>query len=283
MDIAEINALDATIKQAVNEKIAVLEERFGADIVFYYGQIYDSMTSVYRDLVQTLSEEGKSPEKRLVIFLNTPGGSVETVEKYASINRRLYDEVYFVVPEQAMSAGTVFCLSGDKIYMDYASSLGPIDPQIFNGERYVPALGYLDKIQELVDKANSGIPLNAVDLFFLQRQDMAFLRMCEQQKTLTIDLIEKWLVEYKFKDLAQSESEKAWNAKEIAKELGNNTKWLSHGRYIGIEELKEIGLEVDDYSNDKKLTDAIRGYNDLLMAYIRRGNIQVFLNSRLYF
>lgn len=283
MDIAEVNALDATIKQAVNEKIAVLEKTFEADILFYYGQIYDSMTPVYRDIVQTLSEGGDSLQKRLVIFLNTPGGSVETVEKYAFINRHFYNEVYFVVPEQAMSAGTVFCLSGDKIYMDFASSLGPIDPQIFNGERYVPALGYLDKIQELVDKSNRGILLNAVDLFFLQRQDTAFLRLCEQQKTLTIDLIEKWLVEYKFKDLSQSEREKAEHAKKIAKQLGDNTKWLSHGRYISIEQLKEIGLEVDDYSNDKKLTDAIRGYNDLLMAYIRRGNVQVFMNSKLYF
>ena len=27
-----------------------------------------------------------------------------------------------------MSAGTIWCMSADKIFMDYSSSLGPIDP-----------------------------------------------------------------------------------------------------------------------------------------------------------
>lgn len=43
--------------------------------------------------------------------------------------------------------------SGDKICMDYSSALGPIDPQVFNGELWVPALGYLEKVEELVAKS----------------------------------------------------------------------------------------------------------------------------------
>lgn len=274
MDIAETNPLDATIKRAVNEKIDTLESLFQADVLFYYGQIYDSMIPFYRAVIQGLQEDNKS-HSRLVIFLNTPGGSVEVTEKFADINRKFYNEVYFVVPNQAMSAGTVFCMSGDKIYMDYASSLGPIDPQVFNGERYVPALGYLDKIQEFVDKVQKGESLNQVDLFFLQRQDMAFLRMCEQQRELTVDLIKKWLVKYQSKDdeLAQ----------HIAKELGDNSKWFSHGRFINLDILREMGLNIDDYSKDRNLSDAIRGYNDLLLSYISRTNTTAFLNSRIYF
>ena len=47
-----------------------------------------------------------------------------------------------------MSAGTILCMSGDKIFMDYASILGPIDPQVPTPDTgdYVPALGYLDKV-----------------------------------------------------------------------------------------------------------------------------------------
>ena len=40
------------------------------------------------------------------------------------------DVVAFVsAPDRAMSAGTIFALSADRIMMDYFSCLGPIDPQ----------------------------------------------------------------------------------------------------------------------------------------------------------
>jgi len=285
MDLAEVNALDATIKQNVIEKIMALEDFFTADIVFYYGQIYNNVIPLYKKLIHEIYFKSDKKYSRLVIFLNTPGGSVETVEKFADINRNFYKEVYFIVPEQAMSAGTVFCLSGDKIFMDYASSLGPIDPQIFNGKQYVPALGYLDKIQEFVEKSNSGIPLNSVELFFLQQQDIAFLRLCEQQKSLTVNLIEKWLVEYGFKNNEENLTleEQTQQAKDIAEKLGDNSQWLSHGRYINIKRLKEMGLNIEDYSNDENLSKFIREYNDLLTSYIIRGNMTFFLNSKIYF
>ena len=43
--------------------------------------------------------------------------------------RHHYDIVDFVVPTHAYSAGTIFVMSGDSIYMDYYSRLGPIDPK----------------------------------------------------------------------------------------------------------------------------------------------------------
>ncbi|WP_196606609.1 SDH family Clp fold serine proteinase [Pectinatus frisingensis] len=290
MDYAEVNPLDSTIKQAVSEKLLVLEKEFDADVIFFYGEIYPNSFTIYRSLLEQLNISSDK-HKRLVIFLNTPGGSVETVEKYVNVNRYFYDEVFFVVPDQAMSAGTVFCMSGDKIYMDYSSSLGPIDPQIYNGERYVPALGYLDKIKEMVDKSNKGEPLNAVELFLLQKQDIAFLRLCEQQSSLTVDLIEKWLVEYKFKNWSTHTktkvevtlAEKSEQAKQIAEQLGDNTKWLSHGRCIDINKLNDMGLAIENYSENEHLTDSIRSYNDLLVSYIMRNRMSFFLNSRLYF
>lgn len=58
------------------------------------------------------------------------------------------------MPDYAYSAGTIFCMSGDSIHMDYYSVLGPIDPQVQNKEgKLVTALGYLDKVKELVEKA----------------------------------------------------------------------------------------------------------------------------------
>ncbi len=55
-----------------------------------------------------------------------------------------------------MSAGTIRAMSGDRILMNYTTSLGPVDPQVFNGQRFVPALNYHDKVAELIAKSQSG-------------------------------------------------------------------------------------------------------------------------------
>ena len=48
----------------------------------------------------------------------------------------------------------------DNIYMNYYSTLGPIDPQVPNKEGHlVAALGYLDKINELLEKARHVPPM----------------------------------------------------------------------------------------------------------------------------
>ena len=276
MDITEVNPVYATVKDSVMMKLNKLEKHFKADVIFFYGEIAPNTFSVYRSLIEQLNKnQSDTKDKRLVIFLNTPGGTVETVEQYVEVNRHYYNEVDFVVPDRAMSAGTVFCMSGDKIFMDYSSSLGPIDPQIFNGERYVPAMGYLDKINEYIKKAQQGILLNAVDIFFLQKQDIAFLRLCEQQRDLTVSLIKEWLESYRGVTSVEAEA--------IAKKLGDNSKWLSHGRSIDIKKLTAMGLKIDDYSTDKKLIKLIREYNGLLTTFIQQNNLPFFLNSRLYF
>lgn len=104
-----------------------------------------------------------------------------------------YAEINFIVPDYAYSAGTIFCMSGDSIYMDYSSVLGPIDPQVLNKDKkFVAALGYLDKVNEFIAKAAAGNLTNA-ELIWLKEIDLGELRSFEQARDLTIDLLKKWL------------------------------------------------------------------------------------------
>ena len=285
---------DATIKDLLNKKLSQLETKFKSDVTFYLGEIQPALLRLFRDLIEDLKKDKKSKES-LVIILNTTGGSAEIAEKMVDITRKHYEEVYFIVPDFAMSAGTLFCMSGDKIYMDYSSSLGPIDPQVWNGKQWVPALGYLNKVEDFLKKDRLGT-LTRAEFLILQAQDLAMLSQCEQAKELTITLLKKWLVEYKFKDWTKHESnpdkkgqpvtkqEKEKRAEEIATLLGDNTTWHSHGRMIGIETLrKELKLKIEDFSEDSVLHSLIRSYNDLLTEYIARNNFSLFLHSRKLF
>ncbi len=289
-----MQVFDSTIKDTLAKHLSDLEDRFGADVVFYFGEIHPAYAKPFRDFIETLRAVDR-PMDKLVVFLNTPGGSAETVEKMVEIIRFHYADVSFVVPDYAMSAGTILCMSGDRIYMDYSSSLGPIDPQVFNGKDWVPALGYLDKVDQLLKKAEKGTLTNA-EFLILQGIDLALLSRYEQARDLTVTLLKKWLVEYKFRDwqthgstpelLGQpvTADEKQLRAEEIAKLLGDNKLWHSHGRMIGAATLQRtLRLKIDDYSADTNLRVLIRRYNDLLIEYINRRDFRFFMHSKNHF
>lgn len=280
---------DSTVQDILNERLNKLEEHFKADFLFYHGPITDSLDKPFRDLIEELKSD-PAPRDTLFIILNTPGGSAETVERLVKITRHHYSEVNFIVPDSAYSAGTIFCLSGDKIFMDYSSSLGPIDPQVYNGKNWVPALGYLDKVEELINKSLGGT-ISQAELIMLREQDLAMLRRHEQARDLTIALLKEWLVKYKFKNWNEHKTsggdvtaaEKEQRAMEIARDLGDNKLWHSHGRSIGVAALTHIlKLKIEDYSADRDLTKMIRDYNDLICQYISRNNGEMFFHTKKF-
>ncbi|UKY84522.1 SDH family Clp fold serine proteinase [Elizabethkingia anophelis] len=285
-------ALDFKIHQLLEEKLLELELHFNADILTYYGA-FDGGENVLLRIIEELTADENKKDK-IYIILTTGGGSATVVERLVNILRHHYQEVNFIVPDFAYSAGTIFCMSGDNILMDYFSVLGPIDPQVRNKEnKMVPALGYLDKINELIEKAQNNELSNA-EFIILKDFDLAELRSYQQAKDLTIDLLEKWLVKYKFKNWSEhrtnpdklgqpvTEEEKIQRAKEIGDALSDNKIWKFHGRPINIEALKALRLEIDDYSNLPERRKLIRDYYELVSDYVTSKNYGIFVQTRKF-
>jgi hypothetical protein len=287
-----VAAYDDIIFQVVRDAEAELEKRLDADIVYLNSEMRMNIFAWFREVIEKMAARGADKRKAIAIFLTTTGGQAEVVEKLVEVVRNHYELVYFVVPVAAMSAGTIFCMSGDKIYMDYSSSLGPIDPQVPDreGKFLVPALGHLDKVNEIIDKSRKNT-ITPVEFQWLLAQDLAMLRFYEQARDLSIALLKKWLVQYKFKDWLTHRTnnpgtpvtvaEKETRATEIATLLSNNTHWNSHGRFIGISTLaKECKLHIDDFGKDPDLQKAVRTYNDVLSDYLARVEIRSYLYTR---
>jgi len=79
------------------------------------------------------------------------------------------DCVEFIIPNYAFSAGTVLALSGNEIYMDYFSVLGPTDPQDEGKDgKVIPALGYVERYDELMENARKGTACSAELAILLQ-------------------------------------------------------------------------------------------------------------------
>lgn len=282
---------DDLIFGVVREAEADVEARLDADVIYVNAEIRMNLFAWFREIVEKLAAR---PEKKnaVAIVLTTPGGQAEAAEKLVEVIRHHYGLVYFVVPVAAMSAGTIFCMSGDKIYMDYSSSLGPIDPQVPDreGKFLVPALGHLDKLNELIEKSRNNT-ITPVEFQWMMNQDLAMLRFYEQARDLSVALLERWLVQYKFKDWLTHRThnpgtpvtpeEKQARAREIAELLSNNTHWHSHGRMIGMNTVKDLcRLDIDDFGQDADLQKAVRRYNDTLSEYLSRTEVRTFLYSR---
>jgi len=273
--------LNETIEQALSHYSNLTAQKFKADVFSYIGGILPEYLSPFRSHMENLADRNSKPEN-LAFIIYTAGGVAEVVEKMVDIIRHYYKEVWFVVPDMAMSAGTILCMSGDKIYMDYSSALGPIDPQIPNSEgQLVPALGYLDHVERMIQKSSLGT-LTDAEFAILQNQDLATLRRYEQARDLSVSLLKDWLVKYKFKDWNThssndkkvTEKEKYTRAEKIAQTLSDHKKWHSHGRMIGIETLtKDLRLKIEDYTNNSDLKSTIRQYSDLLLDCVHSRQI----------
>ena len=205
------------------------------------------------------------------IVLETMGGFGEAVEDIVDLIRSKYDRVGMIIPGHAKSAGTIFAMAGDEILMGAGSSLGPIDGQVGSNGKIFSADAFLEGLQKVKQEVEETNKLNPVYIPMLQNISPGEIQSCENIQAFSKHLVTKWLEEYKFKywdkhsngDVVTSD-ERHSRAQCIANELGSQAQWLTHARSIKIDALKNLGLKITDYREDKKLNDAITRYYILL-------------------
>jgi len=173
-------------------------------------------------------------------------------------------------------------MSGDAIHMDYYSRLGPIDPQVQNKDgKWVPALGYLEKYNALIEKAQAGTMTVPEVQLLVDGFDQAELSHYEHARELSVSLLQEWLVKYKFKDWTETETHKKQvtlemkqqRATEIAKDLNNTKKWHTHGRGISRKVLEtDLNLRINDLDSaaEAVLNQKVKEYHSLLMDYMMK-------------
>ncbi len=276
-----------------NESISKI---FDADVLILSTPMLPGVDDVVRAAIEELQDENPNTNN-IAIILETPGGYIEVVERIVAVLRRHYTEVKFVIPSFAYSAGTVLALSGDEIYMDYYSVLGPIDPQFqTDSGDPVPGMGYLAKYRDLVDKINNvdtgkEASVRAELAFLIQKFDPAKLFHIEQSIQHAEALLKDWLPKYKFRNwkmtksrgVKVSEQYKEDRASQIAEKLGDAEHWHSHGRGISMKELAgdDIGLQIEDFGADPQMSAGIRHYFGLFNDYTQKLGAQSAAHTRL--
>ncbi len=268
-----------------------IEESLGCAACSIIGPITPGIDIGVNQMLEAFPIEAREGG-HLAVILDTPGGYVEIVERMVRSLRHFFPRrITFIILDSAMSAGTVFAMSGEEIIMDYFSQLGPIDPQIEKDGRLIPALAYVEKFEELNAKAAEG-NLTSAEYALIEKLDLAELYQFEQAQHLSVDLLEEWLSTYKFSDWKVTESSretvteemKKKRAKHIAMVLSDTKRWRTHGRGISRDVLRseEIKLKITDLEENPELQSQLKSYFSLVQDYMWSRGLARFLHSRYF-
>lgn len=235
-------------------------------------------------------------EKSIDVVLVTPGGSAEQVDKFVTCLRSRFENVGFILPYMALSAGTIFCLSGDELIMDSRAYIGPIDPQVASRDgRYVPAQSINTLINEIQDRgekalANGNNP-NWSDIQILDGLDGKEIGNAINASKLSIELATDYLTNYKFKNWNKhsktgkpvTQDDKIKRANKIAADLCDSSIWKTHSRGITRDmAYSKCRLEIKRPESIIGLNRAIRRFWALTYWMFEKGPVAKIFISENY-
>ena len=197
----------------------------------------------FQEMIRNVGDE----VQEIDLFLATKGGLAEQVERFVDFMRPRFSDVSFLIPSYCMSAGTLFALSGNNIYMTSGACLGPIDPQMVTKTGiYAPAQSLLRLMRMIQSEGQrqieEGKQISWTLIELLDSIDKKELGNAISQTDYSVSIATKYLQNYKLCNL--DESERETKSGEIAKTLADHETWLSHGHSIRSNVLNEIGLDV---------------------------------------
>ena len=193
---------------------------------------------------------GLDRTKGLDLILHTPGGETAATESLVDYLRQMFGiNIRAIVPQLAMSAGTMIACACKEILMGKQSSLGPVDPQ-FGG---IPAHGVIEEFQRAYEEIRVDPAKVPVWQPIIAKYPPAFVGECQKAVVWSETLVRGWLADGMLKD----DKDKDQKIERIVKELTNHALTLSHSRHLSAQRCLEMGLAVKMIEDDQKLQDAI--------------------------
>lgn len=189
--------------------------------------------------------------KGLDLILHTPGGDMAATESLVEYLRSMFDgDIRAIVPQLAMSGGTIIALSCRKIIMGKGSSIGPIDPQYGS----IAVNGLLAEFERIRKEIKADPSSALLWQPILQRIQPGFITECEN----TIEWSKTMATNFLKTNMFVGDENATKKIKEIIDHLTEKKKTKSHGRHIGLEEAKQIfGEHVIELETDQKLQDLV--------------------------
>ena len=183
--------------------------------------------------------------KGLDLILHTPGGDISATEQVIKYLRTMFNgDIRAIVPQMAMSAGSMIAVSCKSIMLGKQSCLGPFDPQINN----LPCQSVLKEFYRAVDDVNKNPASLGLWQTIISKLNPTFLTLCEQADQLSKDLADDIL---SYSDYSEEVKK---NIKTIFVDNGDSKV---HSRHIDAKRCVEAGLHIEYLETDPKIQDLV--------------------------
>lgn len=252
--------------------IANLNKLTGRNVICYYSGflsnhnhpdvgINDTDVSGFMTAIHKLDHS-----KGLDLIMHTPGGEVTATEAIGNYLREVFNgDIRIIIPQLAMSGGTMLSCIGKEIIMGKHSNIGPVDPQVGG----IPCYGVIQEFENAkneIAKNPATIPLWQM---IINKYHPTFIGQCYKAIELSKELIEEWLENGK---MFENDEKKEEKIKAIIKYLNNNAETKIHSRHISNIKAKEIGLKVTDLEEDDNFQDAVLSIHHCYMHTFSHSN-----------
>lgn len=271
---AEESPLDSLRAQAVSD----LSEFRGRNVICYYSgwlQGCDaSSVSVLDDdmngLMNAMYKLDRS--KGLDLVLHTPGGDLAATEAIVKYIRDCFgNDVVAIVPQLAMSAGTMIACSCKEIIMGRQSSLGPTDPQ-FGG---VAAGGVIEEFERAVQEVEENPSSAALWGQIIGKYHPTFLGDCQKAVEMSRGIVGQWLKTNMF--LGDSAADE--KVEDILNLLCDHRASAMHNRHFSHSDLCDKGMKITLMEDDDKLQDKILTLHHAFMITFQKSSVAKAIES----
>jgi hypothetical protein len=258
--LADIQRAGSTYDIVRRNCLAQLHQITGRNVIIYYSgwlqkPALRGVSAIRWDINDADKEalmatiHGLDRKLGLDLFLHTPGGEIAATESIIDYLRAMFGDIRAIIPQLAMSAGTMVACSCNEIVMGKQSSLGPIDPQL-NG---LPAHGIIEEFRRAQREIKLHPERVPVWQPIIAKYQPTLIGECEKAIKWSQEMVFERLKTCMFKGQVDA----ARRAKRVIKELGDHALTKSHSRHISIDRAKQIGLKILDMESDQKLQDAV--------------------------
>jgi ATP-dependent protease ClpP protease subunit len=231
-----------------------LHQRTGRNIIAYYSGFLSK-----REIRSDINDEDKNGfmmvvhgldrRKGLDLLLHTPGGGIAATQSIMGYLQKMFnDNIRAVIPQIAMSAGTIMaCCCKEILMSEKHSNLGPIDPHLDG----FPAYGVIQEFKRAlseIKKDPSSIPIwQAV----IGQYYPTYLSQCEN----AIEGSNRFVTSQLRRVMFAKDRTALTKARDAVKKLTDYSGNKGHDRHIDFEECKRMGLKVQSLEADQTLQD----------------------------
>jgi len=257
----EINEAGSTFDVVRRKYLRALSEHTGRNtIVYYSGWLQKEELARQGFLGFNLNDSDKNGfmatvcgldrSKGLDLVLHTPGGDMAATESLVDYLRSMFGtNIRAIVPQIAMSAGTMIACASREIIMGKHSSLGPVDPQILG----LPAHGIVEEFKKAADDISKNPATIPLWQPIIARYHPTLIGESQKAIKWADAMVKDWLQSGMF----QHDADKSEKADHVISELGSHALTLSHARHISVRKASEMGLSVITLESDQDLQDAV--------------------------